>query len=83
MIFSALRSFLVVLLSESVNGPVSNVWNAVVLLSWFGSYEHFEIINTRIDDSHFVWYIFMYDHKYYNTHHLLKFCPRYFEVSRY
>ena len=36
MIFSALRIALLVLLSESTNGPLSN---PAVLLFWFGSYE--------------------------------------------
>ena len=30
-----------VLLNESRNEPVSNIWNPVVLLFWFGSYEQF------------------------------------------
>ena len=30
---------LVVLLNESINRPISNVWNTVLLLFWFGSYE--------------------------------------------
>ena len=38
MIFSALRIFLVVFLRESINGPVSNVQNLLVLLFWLGSY---------------------------------------------
>ena len=56
MIFSALRIVLVVLLSESINGPSSNP----VVLLFFGL-DHtssFEIIHTRIDDRQFVWYYF-------------------------
>ena len=37
MIFSALRIFLVVLLSESINGLISNFLNPFVLLFWVGS----------------------------------------------
>ena len=51
MIFSALRIFLVVLLSESINGTVSNDWNPAVLLLWFGSYVQ---LDDRIDDRQFV-----------------------------
>ena len=52
MIFSALRIVLVVLLSESINGPLSNP----VVLLFFGLYHtsSFEIIHTRIDDRQFV-----------------------------
>ena len=32
MIFSTMQIFLVVLLSESINEPLSNVWNSIVLL---------------------------------------------------
>ena len=39
MIFNALRILLMVLWSESRNGPVSNILNPVVPLFWFGSYE--------------------------------------------
>ena len=39
IIFTALLIFLVVFLSDSTNGPVSNDGNSVVLLFWFGSYE--------------------------------------------
>ena len=48
MIFSALRIVLVVLLSESINGPLSNL---VVLLFWFGSYEQLR------NNSHVDWWL--------------------------
>ena len=54
MIFSALRIFSVVLLSESIKRLVSNVWNLANV--WNRS--SFEIIHTRIDDRQFVWYYF-------------------------
>ena len=46
------------LVIQSLYGPVSNDWNTVVLLFWFGSYEQPRIIHARIDDRQFVWYCF-------------------------
>ena len=64
MIFSALRIFLVVPLSESMNGPISNVWN---LLCFYFALDHtstFEIIYTRIDDRQFVrYYSYVQNHQ--------------------
>ena len=42
MIFSALWIFLVDVLSESINRPVSNNWNPIVRLFWFGSYKQLQ-----------------------------------------
>ena len=58
MIFNALRILLMVLWSESRNGPVSNILNPVVPLFALDHMSSFEIIYTGIDDLQFVLYYF-------------------------
>ena len=73
MVFSSLRIFIVALCSESRNGPVSNVWNPVVfLLIWIiqAASKKFtqKLLIVSLCDI-----IFMYDHRYYNAKHALRF----------
>ena len=76
MIFSALGIFLVVVLSKSLNRPVSSDWNPVVLLFGLDHTSSFEIIHTRIGGNRqFLWYCFYVWSQYWNAERTLKFCP--------